>query len=690
MSQNRENKEKNLTHKEDREKIKSQKGNKGGNQNKSKSRSRNKSRSRSSSVNKKQIMKGEEEKKKIEEKKLNLVTNQANEIPQKADNNEEKKIYFSIEGYNTKGIINNFEDISYNLNDLNKLTLSERKEMAEKNKSKKKFNLEELLSMDQTNKSIQKKYLTLAVGMINKENKIQNIKILLEKIKKSSIVLDEADYIEITKKINKKYLDKIKYINYKECFDKTLTYIIKDESNLDEAKNMLNIQTIYKFNQPAIIGNNNYYNYRICIELYEKLDEIFIKYNIYTEIINYYIKFMKEKNLDELGEDIFKYKYLMEILLDSKSVKNKNQLKKVIIFLEGIKVNEEELKNAINNFKIKDLYDSKLKLFEYNLLYEQNNKNLKYSIIEYRKFAKRYKFEKTFNYNINLFNENIVEIIKKEFDDNFLPKLFENVLPNKNIIDEFDKDMRKEFDKIIKKILNSQAAIKFFNKTYKTKNFQYLEYHFNNPKVQDEILKNIIFAPLFNETDNAITSSTDLSIIINSIPYKFSSDDIPIFNRKILNFGSLIINGIHEIFGHYLRRYYSYLTGQKISLSTNDDSEIFTGYEGGSFVESEFLGINNQFELTIKNILGLFYEENYLEYPIIKTYDFEINENILKKIVEKNQNIFNFINLENDPKNDIIDNQKITILEYLQLINVNKRHTYSRKHCPGNYEDGLY
>lgn len=79
-----------------------------------------------------------------------------------------------------------------------------------------------------------------------------------------------------------------------------------------------------------------------------------------------------------------------------------------------------------------------------------------------------------------------------------------------------------------------------------------------------------------------------------------------------------------------------------------------------------------------------------MEYPIIKTYDFEINENILKKIVEKNQNIFNFINLENDPKNDIIDNQKITILEYLQLINVNKRHTYSRKHCPGNYEDGLY
>lgn len=330
--------------------------------------------------------------------------------------------------------------------------------------------------------------------------------------------------------------------------------------------------------------------------------------------------------------------------------------------------------------------DYLMKYFDYTIKYDKKTKNLTYSIQEERKLKKKHKFQKDYIYNINIFNKKISNIIGNEFDYNFLSRLYETVLPEEKTITNIYENIRPEFNRIVKIILNSNAAKKFFDNTYKKNHYINLEYHFNKDDVQDKILNNIMFAPIYNSIDDAITSPTDLSIIINSTPIKFSSPDVPIYNREIINFGRLIILAVHEILGHYLRRYYSYLTGQRISFDTFGDNEINTGIESGYFTEAEFLGLRNRSEMTLKNILGLLYTNNYSDYPIINNFD--LNESILEKIVEENPTLFYFVSLEEEDKD--ISIEKITINEYFMLINKNQRPVHSRIQCPGNYEDGLY
>ena len=302
-------------------------------------------------------------------------------------------------------------------------------------------------------------------------------------------------------------------------------------------------------------------------------------------------------------------------------------------------------------------------------------------------------FNKTYSYKVDNFNKKIIKIIKKEFDHNIESKLFENVLPNVDNIDELLKDFRPEFDRIIKCILSSKAAENFFNDHYNVNNGN-LNYHFNRKKVQEKILEGITFAPLFNKVDNAITNPIDLNIIINSTPGIFRSDNIPIFNRKILILGQYILFGIHEILGHYCRRYYSYFTGQKIKINTKEDNEINTGDESGFYVEAEFLGITNKSALTLTQALSLFYWKKYDSYPIIKKNShFEVNEDKIKILIENNENVFNFVKIKDDDNDK--DNNKITIQEYLELIsyssNSSKTDIYSRIHCPSySNEDYIY
>ena len=609
--------------------------------------------------------------------------------------NFSKENPISFEGYKNKAITDNFKDIPNYLEDQNDFSLFEKQEETANNLETNIYSIENLLLMDQTNKKLQEKYIKIAIELLNSEKDSEKIEILKEKIKKSGIILDENVYKNEIKKIkisdSKQNLD---YFNYKEKFFETLKYILEKESDLIEAKNKLKIEKIYQFNQPAELGNNNYYFYGLCTQLRNKMEEIFMKYNLYVKFIPYFLEFTKGKNLKNLTDnEKFLFNYQLEILLDKESLANDNQLEKVMDFLDGKKISENKIIKAVESSKINNkLNISKIPAMNYELSYDKNLKILNFLIKENRKlFRKMHCFNKTYSYKIDNFNKKIITIIKKEFDHNIESKLFANVQPNEDCINDLLKDIRPEFNRIIKNILSSNAAEKFFNDHYKVK-YQKLNYHLNREKVQEKILKGISFAPIFNENDNAVTNPIDLSIIINSIPGIFHSDNISIYNRKILILGQYILFGIHEIMGHYCRRYYSYFTGQKINFNTKDDTEIQTGNESGFYTESEFIGISNKNSLTIRMALSLFYWKKYDSYPIIKKNStFELNEEKIKIIIDNNKNIFNFIKInDNDTREGII-----TIQEYLELVsyssNSSKSNIYSRIHCPFNYnEDYIY
>lgn len=214
------------------------------------------------------------------------------------NSNYQEEIPISQEGYKNKAITDNFKDIPPYLEELNDLSLFEKKEEVENNLETNKYSIENLLLMDQTNKKLQKKYISIAIQLLNSEKDLEKIVILKEKIKKSGIILDEDVYKQEIKEI--KIMDSNQnrdYINYKEKFFETLKYILKEESNIIEAKNKLKIEKIYQFNQPAELGNNNYYFYELCKQLRNKMDEIFMRYNLYIEFIPFFLEFIKGKIL---------------------------------------------------------------------------------------------------------------------------------------------------------------------------------------------------------------------------------------------------------------------------------------------------------------------------------------------------------------------------------------------------------
>ena len=152
--------------------------------------------------------------------------------------------------------------------------------------------------------------------------------------------------------------------------------------------------------------------------------------------------------------------------------------------------------------------------------------------------------------------------------------------------------------------------------------------------------------------------------------------------------GQYILFGIHEIIGHYCRRYYSYFTGQKINMNTEEDNEIKTGNESVYYNETEFIGITNKNFLTIREALSLFYWKKYDSYPIIKkNSNFELNEEKIKIILNNNENIFTFIKINDSDK----DERKITVQEYLELISNStdsfRSNIYSIIHFPFDYNE---
>ena len=434
------------------------------------------------------------------------------------------------------------------------------------------------------------------------------------------------------------------YINYKKSFLKSLEYIKNDDKkNVELAKKALNLKKIFYYNQSATIGENNYYFYKICLQLFPKINEIYQYYQLYYNLIERMISFISIENFDDLNDDqLFFFNYISEIILDKKTLTTHSQLEKINNFLFGKVVDEN---NVISSISEMTPYIENTDNISFDLKFDEENHKLKFIIKENNKINRhRYSFSSTKSYDLHNFNENIIKIIEKNFDYNFEKSLFENTLAKSDKQYEFSKDIKEAFFSDLARILSFPASKKFFQDTYK-KRFPSLEYHFDKPEIIEDIFKKIQFVPLYN--------------IINSIPGKIVELSTLSFNRKILHLGRILVYGLHEILGQYLRRYYSLLTGNKISFTTIEDKDLPMGKEGEIYIETEFLGLRKSSYLAIEEALGLLYSPAFdNNYPILK--NFEINSNSLKQVIDDNKDIFDFIQ---DNKNE--GNFKLDLEDYI-------------------------
>ena len=484
--------------------------------------------------------------------------------------------------------------------------------------------------------------------------------------------MNEKEFNENLQKINNKVIKAdIIYIDYKQSFKETLIFILKHNENKysEKAKKKLNLFKIFKFNQSCELGENNYFFYELCLQLFDKIEELYDNYNLYTELINDLLIFLEKENFDELTNDKeYYFRYVSQVIIDEKSLNSKTQLDKIIAHLKSESVSEE---GVIKSIKKMDKFQQSNNI-KFKLKYDKNTRKIKFEIKENRRINKRNYFYTTINsYKINSFNKKILKKKKKNFDLNFESNLFENIISAADNQLEFYQNIKNSLDIIIKRILSSTCAKKFFSDYY-VKKHKDLKYHFDRKDVQDEILKRMTFAPIFNNEDKAYTNPIDLSIVINSIPGKISGIETHSFNRKIMHVGKILVFCLHEIFGHFLRRYYSYFTGGKIPFNTKEDFDNNMDDESGFFIEYKFLGLKKKSYITLNNILRLLYSFEYSEYPIIKkekNHKFEFDEIKLKRIIDENKDLFNFIFEKVENVNDK-NEPKILLEDYLDILKV--------------------
>ena len=603
-----------------------------------------------------------------------------NKKPKNEEQKEMKKITTSYEGYQKCKItklseISEFSSFISLSPPSSDITLFETKKLADLYFNENKYNIEDILEYDDTNEDIQKEYLTLAVKELNKENKIENINIIKEKIQKSGIILEQNIYDEEIKNIkDKKLAINLEYIDYKKSIIETLKYIKSDKINnikldghqyIENARNLLNLRKIFTFNHESTFGNNNYYYYGIAKQISLKLVEIINEYhyNYYIYIIDKILKYLDKdiKNILNLSKnDIYIFKYLIFILTDKDAIPNKLVFNGIKNYLEGKQIkNINDLKDAIesrNNREKEENKNDKNHL-NFNINLDKDN-NIEYTIKENDKIDRHdYSAEYVKKYKSDIFNEKIINSINNINNlEDLEEEIFKNVIPNYEFSSYFFDDTKDIIFDILSNILKSKAAKNFFRDKYENKynkDNKQIIYHFDRDEVINEIKSRIEFYPIFDTVTKANTNPIDLTIIVNSIPGKFIVyDKIHYFNKNILQIARIVRFLIHEIFGHFVRRYYSYITKGIIKMDTKDDDCINTKPESGLFIEKNFLGFKTKTELFLKDALFLLFDENNMEqYPIIKS-ETPITEEMLKIIIKNNPKLFYFI--------DDFENEEIT------------------------------
>ena len=579
-----------------------------------------------------------ENKNKIKSKKLKKNKNKLNKI-------------IRAEKYSNQKILNSLNKKFIPLQPPpSSMDLFERKEKAKFYFEENKYNVEDVLLYDNTNKDIQKCYLINSVKELNNENKKLNQDIIKEKIQKCGIILSKDEYeneINKIKDINIK--NGLEYIDYRLSLIDTLE-LIKKKKDIREAKKKLNLKKLFFFNHEAEIGNNNYFFYYLSIQFELKLEEIYFNYSYYDYIVDKSINYLK--NFLNMS-DMYLFNYIIHYLIDKESIKNKQDKENIINYIEGERINKKDLIKAIKDRNLKELQyenDSLTNNYvNFKINFDEKNELIKLTIEENLKIDRKlYKATNDLLYQYEIFNNKIIDVINKSDINTFEKDMFKNILPSKEYSEIFYEKIKPTFHKIIKDILNSESTIEFFNNTYKKKyetDSKKIEYHFNKENVQNEILKRISFFPIFDEEINAFTNPLNLSIVLNSIPGKYRSAKINYFNMKILNLGRIILLTLNEILGHFTQRYYSFLTDRDIRMNTEEDDLINIKLEGGVYVEKNFLGFEMAPSvLYLKEALYFFCFKYFKEYPLFKKY--KINEQILKNIINDFPEIFDFISID--------------------------------------------
>ena len=505
-----------------------------------------------------------------------------------------------------------------------------------------------ILNHDDTYDKVQSLYLNELITLLNQVNIEDTTKNkIIEKIQKSSIILSQIVYENKIKNIKLKLDKDLNYINYKDNVIQVLEYILtlqkkeRNESYIIKAKNILNIRKKYNFGKEPELGDNNYYFYKLSECLYYEMDNVFEYLDYLYFIIKKILAILKSENLDAtLKQNEFQFRYLINVLLDHALISNMASYERVVNFIESKDFDISKLNKKIHKIK------SQNEFFQHPIKYDINleENEIKYTIEEKSKIGKKNYikyFKKVFN--LKMFNKGIIKALTNDLS-NFESDLFESTKFNKEYCSEYYQPFKKAFNVILTNILKSKAAQNFFKDKYKKK-YSYLKYHFDNDLLIEEVLKKITFAPIFSCKLDAYTDPIDLNITINSIPGKYGHIKTEFYNKKVLQLGRIILIALHEILGHFMRRYYHYSTHGKISFWTKEDNSLYTGEENGFYIEYEFVGINHVIKstLSIYDALCLLNLDKFDDYPLEKNNKFIINKEILENIVYKNKEIFDFI-----------------------------------------------
>ena len=616
------------------------------------------------------------------------------------DEGQEQSFTFSNENYKNETIFEeNFSFISSPLeNNFDNLSLFERKDTAlllfEKRQKDKSIKIEDILKLDNTNKKIQLEYLKIAINNLSNEKNTDNISILLEKINKCAIICDEEDYNKIILYLPEKYKEKVEYINYKKNLIDTLKLILAREKEND----FKNVQIILKsfkfykryiFNHESEFGENNYFFYNLVFQIIlSNLENKLYHFDLYKIVIQKIIAFLEKYDfLNPKEVDMNYFEFLFNLLTDNKTISKNSKKYDLIInymnsyenhLLEKIIFTDEQIKE-INDFLIQ--FKNSNPKTQY--IFSVNHDKINVDLIDKPWISRRERFmQKHYEYDIKMFNKEIFNTIMKNLKHdnihNFESIFLRNVRcgmeekPNEKFINKYKE--------IIKKILQSDAARKYFQTYYGSKN-KGLSYHFDREDVIEEIFKRIKFSMIFRDGDQAYTSPVDLKIYVNCIPGEYDSLDINIFEMKILQFSRLITNTIHEIMGHFLRRYYSYLTNNLVKFGTAEDKVFVTGKESGKFVETNFLGLEVSISsLSLCDSMGYF-RTKFEKYPIL--YDDQVPKEDLDIIIEKNPEFFDFICEKNNQIEKISSNEL-----YAYLLKGYQKP--SRVKCGSRKENSIY
>ena len=146
-----------------------------------------------------------------------------------------------------------------------------------------------------------------------------------------------------------------------------------------------------------------------------------------------------------------------------------------------------------------------------------------------------------------------------------------------------------------------------------------------------------------------------------------------------MQFARLIVITIHEILGHFLRRYYLYLTNNLVKFGAREDKVFKTGKEGGNFVEKKLLGIGLYHSLSLNQALG-FLKKNFEKQPIL--YKEQIPKDELKTIIKNNPELFDFIS-------DKKELDKITLEELHEYLSVGFK-SQGLIRCGNRRENSIY